>query len=135
LTYYHIKLEIIATDEPIHILGYPSEFSQVILNLLNNAKDVLIERDIEHPRIVVESKFVEDEVIISVLDNGGGVEEEIMAEIFDIYFSTKMNKGGTGLGLYMSKLIIETKLLGKITVSNSKDGAKFSIILKYKSKK
>ena len=135
LTYHHIKLEIIATNEPIYILGYPSEFSQVILNLLNNAKDVLVERDIAYPKIRVESRHVDDEVIISVWDNGGGVDEEIMAEIFDIYFSTKMNKGGTGLGLYMSKLIIETKLLGKITVSNSNDGAKFLIILKDKSKK
>lgn len=130
LTYHHIKLEIVATKEPIYILGYPSEFSQVILNLLNNAKDVLVERKIAHPKIRVETKVIENRVIISLLDNAGGVPNEIISKIFDIYFSTKINKGGTGLGLYMSKLIIETKLKGKITLSNCKDGAKFSIILK-----
>jgi len=129
LTYHHIKLEIVATPKPVYILGYPSEFSQVILNLLNNAKDVLVEREIGHPTIKIETKRIGKEVIVSVLDNAGGVDEKIIREIFDIYFSTKINKGGTGLGLYMSKLIIETKLKGKISVCNTKEGAKFSIML------
>jgi len=130
LTYHHIKLDIIATSTPIYILGYPSEFSQVILNLLNNAKDVLVEREIKEPKIKIEIERLESIVTISVSDNAGGVPNEIINKIFDIYFSTKMNKGGTGLGLYMSKLIIETKLKGKINTSNTKNGAKFSIILK-----
>ncbi len=129
LTYHHIKLEIVTPPKPVYILGYPSEFSQVILNLLNNAKDVLVEREIEHPTIKIETERIDKEVVISVLDNAGGVNEKIIKEIFDIYFSTKMNKGGTGLGLYMSKLIIETKLKGKISVCNTQNGAKFSIRL------
>ena len=130
LTYYHIKLEIINRDEPIYILGYPSEFSQVILNILNNAKDVLVERKVTHPKIKIETKSINNRVVISISDNAGGIPKEIITKIFDIYFSTKIDKGGTGLGLYMSKLIIETKLKGKIRVSNNTEGAEFSISLK-----
>jgi signal transduction histidine kinase len=129
LTYHHIQLQIIAPKAPIYLSGYPSEFSQVLLNLLNNAKDVLVERKIPHPTIIIETQTKGEETIISIEDNAGGIKEEIIESIFDIYFSTKINTGGSGLGLYISKLIIESKMIGKIEVANTKRGAKFTIIL------
>jgi len=129
LTYSHIELEIINPPKPLLVKGYASEFSQVILNLLDNAKDVLIERAIKEPKIIIETKLINDSVHINIKDNAGGIDESIIHKIFDIYFSTKRTKGGSGLGLYMSKLIIERKALGTLSVSNSKQGASFTIVL------
>ena len=123
LTYHHITLEIIAPKEPIFISGYPSEFSQVILNLLDNAKDILVERDINTPKIVITIQQKPNHLQISIKDNGGGIDKTIIDKIFDIYFSTKIQKGGSGLGLYMSKLIVESKLMGKISAYNGVEGA------------
>ena len=130
LTYSHIELKVINLAEPVFVKGYASEFSQVILNLLDNAKDVLIEREIKEPKIVIETKLINNTIRISIKDNAGGIDESIIDKIFDIYFSTKRTKGGSGLGLYMSKLIIERKQLGELTVSNVGDGAVFCIVLK-----
>lgn len=132
LTYNHIILKVKAPKEPIFIYGYPSEFAQVILNLLDNAKDILIERKIENPKIVIETTVIDDAVRVCVKDNGGGIDEEIISKIFDIYFTTKAQKGGSGLGLYMSKLILESKEMGYISVLNAKEGAVFSIKLQKK---
>ena len=128
LTYHHIKLNIISPKEPVFVTGYPSEFSQVILNLLDNAKDILIEREIKNPHITIETKVENNIVQVSVEENAGGIDEEIIEKIFDIYFSTKVKKGGSGLGLYMSKLIMESKDMGKIGVDNSSNGARFTVI-------
>ena len=127
LTYHHIKLKTIAPKEAIFITAYPSEFSQVVLNLLDNAKDILLERKIANPQITIETKIVNELVQVSVQDNAGGIDEKIIDKIFDIYFSTKVKKGGSGLGLYMSKLIMESKNMGHIKVSNNSKGAKFTI--------
>jgi signal transduction histidine kinase len=129
LTYYHIKLEIIDEKEPIYIYGYPSEFSQVILNILDNAKDILIERDIPNPKITIKIISKNGKVYVSIEDNAGGIDYMIIDKIFDIYFTTKIDKGGSGLGLYISKLIVESKGMGKIKVSNVGDGAMFTIAL------
>ena len=128
-TYYHIELEVKRDATLPSILGYASEFSQVILNLLDNAKDVLIERDIQNPKIHIHITHVKKNIIITIQDNAGGINEEYIDKIFDIYFSTKRKKGGSGLGLYMSKLILERKEMGTITVTNGKEGAIFTIKL------
>ena len=70
-----------------------------------------------------------DEVFVYIKDNAGGIDSSFINQIFDIYFSTKRDKGGSGLGLYMSKLIIERKGMGKIAVNNAEEGAIFSIVL------
>lgn len=133
LTNENIALEIITSKEPIYLYGYPSEFSQVILNLLDNAKDILIEREVSSPKIVIEYALEDKNVFITVKDNAGGIDETIMDKLFDIYFSTKIKKGGSGLGLYISKLIIEKKGMGTLSVKNGKEGAVFSICMpKYK---
>lgn len=129
LTYAGIELRLMCPKEPIYVMGYPSEFAQVILNLLDNAKDVLIEREVVFPKISIEIKVTDNRVMVMVGDNAGGIPLEIIDAIFDIYFTTKRKKGGSGLGLYMSKLIIERKGMGKLSVKNGEEGAIFSISL------
>ncbi len=108
---------------------YPNELKQVILNLLKNAEDVLIEKDIKNPYIKISTYKQGDKYILEISDNGGGVEKEILEDIFDPYFSTKSDKNGTGLGLYMSKTIIEEHCKGKLYISNTEEGALFTISL------
>ncbi|MFX4235295.1 sensor histidine kinase [Aliarcobacter butzleri] len=111
------------------IFGYPTEFSQVILNIISNAKDILIERNIKKPKIEIniESKGVLS--IITIKDNAGGIEEKNLEQIFDPYYSTKDSSKGTGLGLYISKLIIERNMGGDLSVSNNSEGAVFKIVV------
>lgn len=106
---------------------YKNEFIQVILNLIKNAKDVLIYNSIENPKITINSTCQKDRLIVEICDNGGGVDEDIKDKIFEPYFSTKDKKSGTGLGLYMSKMIIEEHLDGKLSVQNRREGACFKI--------
>jgi len=104
---------------------YANELKQVVLNLIKNAEDVLLEKDIENPIIKIKTK----DNILFISDNGGGISEELMDKIFDPYFSTKLGKNGTGLGLYMSKTIIEDHCNGKLSVENGEEGAIFKIEL------
>ncbi len=114
-------------DEAAEIYGYPSEFSQVILNILSNAKDALIENNIQHPKVYIKSFVKSDKVFIEIEDNAGGIKENIINKIFDPYFTTKDEGKGTGIGLYMSKMIVETNMNGKINIKNSVRGATFII--------
>ena len=104
---------------------YANELKQVILNLIQNAQDILLEREISNPTIVIKT----EENSLSVSDNGGGVPSEIIEKIFDPYFSTKTEKNGRGLGLYMSKMIIQEHCGGELRVENIGDGAQFTIQL------
>jgi signal transduction histidine kinase len=114
-------------DTDITIEGYPSEFSQVILNILSNAKDALIEYK-ESSRIVnIKTYEQNNKIIISIEDNAGGIPKEIISKIFDPYFTTKEEGKGTGIGLYMSKTIIETHHKGKLYAVNGDEGVCFFI--------
>lgn len=128
LLYRHISIDFQNTKE-YFALGYPSEFSQVILNIVANAEDVLVARNIENGIISIKLLQDDTKTIIRIQDNAGGIEKKNLSKIFDSYFTTKHRKEGSGLGLYMSKLIIETKLDGKIMAQNDKQGAVFSILL------
>ncbi len=110
------------------VSGYKNRLSQAILNLITNAKDALIENDTKDKQIWITLKEKEDKIILQVKDNGGGISEDIMMKIFDPYFSTKNKKNGTGLGLYMAKIIIEEHMQAKIEVQNYSQGAIFSIV-------
>ena len=110
-------------------ITYPNELQQVILNLIKNAEDALIEKEIENPYIKISTYKENNQYVLEVSDNGGGISKNIMDNIFDPYFSTKTKKDGTGLGLYMSKTIIEEHCNGELNVINTKDGALFKIIL------
>ncbi len=111
--------------EDIMLLGYPNEFSQVLLNLLVNAKDAIQSAKQPEGRVNVALTTVGDKGCITVRDNGGGIPEKIRDRIFDPYFSTKLQ--GSGIGLYMSKMIIEGNMNGTITARNIGDGAEFTI--------
>ena len=104
---------------------YESEIMQVILNLLKNAQDNFQEKERKEPSI----KIITKDRTISICDNGGGISEDILNKIFDPYFTTKNEKNGTGLGLYMSKTIIEEHHNGKLSVQNRDGGVCFTIEL------
>jgi len=118
---------------PIHLNMLAGELSQVVINILNNAKDVLVERKIEAPIIKLSLEKKNNRAIITIEDNAGGIEEDILTKIFNPYFTTKHQTNGTGLGLYMSKEIVEKHLNGKLDVVNTNLGAKFSIELPLKN--
>jgi PAS domain S-box-containing protein len=109
----------------VEVETYTNEVKQVLLNIIKNAEDVLIERDINNPKIFVSVNAK----TITVCDNAGGIESSIIEKIFEPYFSTKTEKDGTGLGLYMSKTIIEQHCKGKLSVKNIEEGALFTIEL------
>ena len=104
---------------------YENELKQVLLNLIKNAEDALLEEGVKEGIIYLTI----DGMKLSVEDNAGGIPESITEKIFEPYFSTKMKKDGTGLGLYMSKLIIEDHCEGQLSVKNSINGAEFTISL------
>jgi len=124
------KIEIVHTNEcKKDIEIYVNEFVQVMLNLIKNAKDALLEKKMKNPKIEIITRCSNGEISVDVRDNAGGIEENILEQIFEPYFTTKDEKNGTGLGLYMSKMIVEEHLGGKIYVKNIGDGVSFKIIL------
>jgi len=123
-----ITLEI--SDNDFTILGYESEFQQVIINLINNAKDALVENKVADSKIKISIKTQKDKGIIEIKDNAGGIPQNVVTRIFEPYFTTKEQGKGTGLGLYMSKMIIEDNMHGSIQVENEDEGAVFIIQFK-----
>ena len=107
---------------------YHNEIIQVILNILKNANDALIENEIENKQVIISTYNNDTEVIIEICDNAGGIPDDIVGKIFDPYFSTKIQKNGTGLGLYMSKTIVEEHHNGKIKVKTHANGTCFELI-------
>ena len=106
---------------------YRNELMQVLLNLIKNAKDVLIEQKTKEPKITITTSESEQDVIIEVCDNGGGIDEAIAEKIFEPYFTTKEKSSGTGLGLYMSKNIVQEHLNGELFFKNRGEGACFIV--------
>jgi len=121
----HHKISLSFTGESFIYNGLYSEYQQVILNIINNAKDALVENNIQNPMIKIEI----DEGNVIIKDNAGGIPLEIIDRIFDSYVTTKKESKGTGIGLYISKIIIEENMNGKLTVRNEDDGAVFEICL------
>ena len=111
------------------LFTYPGEIKQVILNLISNAKEAFEESEVDDPTIIIRSYFKEEQCHLEVVDNAGGISPKIISQIFEPYFSTKKAKDGTGLGLYMSKVIIEEHCDGILNVQNTLEGSLFSIIL------
>lgn len=128
LEYKSIKV-IFKNDEHCDAYGFPNELGQSILNIIYNAQDAFNEKEIADKYIEILLFRNADTIILSIHDNAGGIPEEIMNQIFDPYFSTKSKKNGTGLGLYMSKIIVEDHMNGKLLTSNKKNGACFKIYL------
>ncbi|MBF0536852.1 MAG: PAS domain S-box protein [Nitrospirae bacterium] len=126
--FHNINVTLIDNDD-IFITGFSNEYSQVILNIMNNAKDAILEKKITAGKITIA--FYEDNQgsVVTITDNAGGIAPDIMDRIFEPYFTTKMEGKGTGIGLYMSKMIIEEHMNGSITATNTTDGAMFTIIV------
>jgi len=112
-----------------YVVGYKSEYEQVILNLLSNAKDAIIASGKKNGRISIRLESDEHVVRLSIQDNGGGIKIEPIERIFEPYISSKEQNEGTGIGLYMAKLIIEKSMRGKLDVRNENEGAIFTIEL------
>lgn len=117
------------SQSDIEVMGIQNEFQQVIVNLLNNAKDAFIGNEIESRQIDIIISQEGSDIRIDVQDNAGGIPEAILEKIFDSYFTTKETAKGTGIGLYMSRQIIEEKMGGKLTAANTETGACFTITL------
>ncbi|WP_419766331.1 MAG: response regulator [Arcobacter sp.] len=108
---------------------YENEIVHVLINILKNAQDKHLEKKTQDAKIEIKTQDLDNGIKIEIYDNGGGIEEEYIDKIFEPYFSTKEEKNGTGIGLYMSKIIIENHHDGKLFATNTKDGIFFSIIL------
>jgi two-component system C4-dicarboxylate transport sensor histidine kinase DctB len=124
----HIEVSLIPASDPV-AKGYPSEFAQVIINIVANARDELVKRQVVSPSIRIEVGTEEGRGIVTISDNAGGIPDDIIDKIFDPYFTTKGPEQGTGLGLYMSKIIIERSMKGSLSARNVKEGAEFQIVL------
>jgi signal transduction histidine kinase len=123
---HNIVLELnFETYEDIKIFGVKSEFTQVLISIISNSIDVL--KNIEKPKIDIDVLSNGAEVIVKLLDNGGGIKHKNLKKIFEPYFTTKQD--GTGIGLYLSKMIIEEGFKGKILVENQKEGVLFSLFV------
>lgn len=112
-----------------NLYTYENELKQVMLSLITNAQDALVKNKIKNPYIKISSSSDNDFYIFEVSDNGGGVDESVIEHIFNPYFTTKSKENGTGLGLYMSKTIIEDHCQGTLSISNSDEGAIFKITI------
>jgi len=127
LEYNNIDLQILYKKK-IEGFGYANEFSQVVLNIISNAKDVLLEKKIKKPKIIIEINEDEKNIICQIKDNGGGIEEKNLNRVFEPYFTTK-EEHGTGIGLYISKEIIHKHMKGSLEVQNIQEGAMFIITI------
>ncbi len=120
----HIGIELEPGEDAL-IHGFANEFTQVLLNLFANAKDAILQNQVVNGKVWVRLALAGQNVIVVVADNGGGIPDPIMDKIFEPYFSTKAM--GSGIGLYMSKVIIENSMHGEMSVRNYEGGAEFTL--------
>jgi len=125
----HVELVDMTKNRDTQICSYRNELMQVIMILLNNSRDAVVSNGVEKPQVIVNFRENGDELKICIQDNGGGISEDIMDRIFEPYFTTKFKSDGTGVGLYMSKMIVEDSIGGELTLENHEDGILASLIL------
>lgn len=126
-SHHNIEIKINKSHDKIFIEGLKNELLQSLLNILNNAKDILIEKDIKNKTIEINISENDETVTITIEDNAGGIPEKLLPKIFEPYFTTKHQSQGTGIGLYMTHTIITQHYKGKLTATNSNKGALFTI--------
>jgi PAS domain S-box-containing protein len=134
-----IELHYQLSKEPLHLKGRANELSQVLLNILNNAKDALNANEGTNRMVLIETLREDDKCYINIYDSAGGIDEKIKLKIFEPYFTTKHKSEGTGIGLFMSSKIINQHFNGVLSASNEEFvinnetyyGAKFTIVLNF----
>jgi len=126
LSFHSIAVEL-DVDPGLTAFGYPKEYAQVLLNILANSRDAFKARETENARIIIRVYAENGKSVVTITDNAGGIPETIIGKIFDFYFTTNESSGGTGIGLYMSKNIIEKNMGGTLTAANTGSGAQFRI--------
>jgi C4-dicarboxylate-specific signal transduction histidine kinase len=123
-----ISIDLHVEGDPL-ATGYPNEYSEVLLNILMNARDALVAHEVAEALISIRSLVEEGRSVVTVSDNGGGIADQVLEHIFDPYFTTKGPEKGTGIGLFMSQCIIEKNFAGSLTVCNAGGGAQFRIMV------
>ena len=127
LNSHNIKIDIEGISQDMTITGYQSEYIQVLLNIISNALETALERNIKKPCISIRTAMENARTTLYIRDNCGGIADDVMPKIFDPYFTTRGLHKGTGIGLYMSKVIIEQNMSGNLTACNLDGGAEFRI--------
>jgi len=124
----HVRIDFKANanTHPI-IFGFPNEYCQALLNILTNARDALLERRPDDATITVTISMEAERAVVTIADNAGGIPTEVMEKIFEPYFTTKEPDKGTGVGLSITKAIIEKNMSGKLTARNTNEGLEFRI--------
>ncbi|MEV9615431.1 PAS domain-containing sensor histidine kinase [Aliarcobacter butzleri] len=123
---HHIQMEI-NIEKDLKINSYLGELQQVILIIINNAIDALIHMNIHFPKILINAYTDNESLVIHIEDNALGINSDLLDKIFEPYFTTKHKAQGTGLGLYIAKMIVENSLLGLLSVENKQNCACFTI--------
>lgn len=129
----NIKL-INYSSSKIEIKNHRNELIQVLLNIFNNSKDAIKEFNPENGVVIVDIHMFQENIEITIQDNGGGIKQEIIDRVFEPYFTTKFKDDGTGIGLYMSKMIIEESMNGKLRLENRENGVLVTIQLSIRQK-
>ncbi|QWV91702.1 PAS domain S-box protein [Geomonas oryzisoli] len=122
-----MTVEVDTPPQAVHAIGYRNEYAQVVINILVNARDALRERNVADPRVTIRISREGERSVVAISDNAGGIAHDILDKIFEPYFTTKAPGEGTGIGLFMSKAIIEKSMGGKLSASNTDTGAEFKI--------
>lgn len=122
-----VTVNLHVPEAPLLLYGYKGEMTQVLIILLSNAVEILHARQIHPKRIDIRTEEKNGNIILNVADNAGGISDKIVDKIFDPYFTTKQQTGGTGLGLYIARIITEHNFGGTISVANTADGAQFTL--------
>lgn len=131
LKYHNIAVEV-NVDKDLKLLGYQNEFSHVLFNILNNARDAILESNVEQKLIQVRGRLKNGDIVLEIINKGNHIPEETFEKIFEPYFTTKNERDGTGIGLYISKIIIEQRMNGHIELENVDFGVCCRICVKAK---
>jgi signal transduction histidine kinase len=123
---HQINIALHSDCEPM-VYGYSNEYAQVLMNILMNARDALAGHTVDAARISIHAFTEGSAAVVTIADNAGGIDDETIGRVFDPYFTTKGPDKGTGIGLFMSKTIIERNMGGRLTVRNTGNGAEFRI--------
>ncbi|MEA2049835.1 MAG: cache domain-containing protein, partial [Campylobacterota bacterium] len=119
-------------NNTLYLYNFQNEFEQVLLNIILNAKDALVDDKITNKKIKIEVFKKDKKIVINIIDNANGIKQSIKEKIFEPYFTTKSESHGTGIGLYISKIIIENNMNGKLKIVQRDIGSCFQIVFSTK---